>query len=947
MNIQHQQPTIQPGKILNVRHRLWRVDDFHDDIMTVTAIEGQATTRRFYAPVESIEDGKLLPPKPEYVGNKRYQNLLTNAYRLSMIHGTAPLMSLQRSKAVPEAFQMVPVVMSLSMPRVRMLIADDVGLGKTIEAGLIITELLARQKASRVLIICPAALREQWKTQLAYFFHLDAEIISSRHRRQLERSLSPGVSPWTHYPLLITSMDYVKQPLVLESMLEGDWDVVVFDEAHNCAKPHQVSQNATVDMARWNLLRKVAKVKSRHLLLLTATPHNGFTDTFASLLRALDVDAVIGSDAKPTIRKEIAKKYVCQRRRIDVEGAFAKDGGRSPFPSRDTKEVYITPSAHERDLYTSIEEFGEHVLSISQLADQHIQRILAKWTVTHFHKRALSSPHALRCSLRNRRRRLQESESDAYVTVDEARAEVLDDDPGERVDDEQAGSRMEQMLWGDHNALQRELELIDETMEKAKRITPRRDQKLHKLLTRTLTGLLRRDPKVIIFTRYRDTLNYLTKEIAKHSNFKDTKVISLDGTMNTSQRRENLQAFGKANMGILVATDCISEGMNLQHYAAQLIHYELPWNPNRLEQRNGRIDRYGQKRMDEVAIRTMVVEDSLEAGILQVLVRKANQIRQDHGFAPPFFGDNLSVLDLIQDQGFDITIGQAKLSDFCEDLNEDRPEIEPYSQETIDLISNDSFYGHTEVDVADVGKRMKETERLIGTRETLKRFVLDGLGLLGSHVEKLSDDTYVITVKDPRLKRGLKKSKELKATFDREVGLDQDDLDVIVLGHPLVRNLIEILKDISYTSPDSYGRTACIKTDGVNRMTCVYHYLVRYSVETKPASIIEELLTFGFAGNDVLSADQVNIIREARSLHDPRSMEERSSDLEAALSHPYLAETIKQVSEARVDKLSQEREKARQLLADQGANEAVEGIAKISIASIDMLAVTVYYPEVR
>ena len=249
--------------------------------------------------------------------------------------------------------------------------------------------------------------------------------------------------------------------------------------------------------------------------------------------------------------------------------------------------------------------------------------------------------------------------------------------------------------------------------------------------------------------------------------------------------------------------------------------------------------------------------------------------------------------------------------------------------------------------MADVGKRMKETERLIGTRETLKRFVLDGLGLLGSHVEKLSDDTYVITVKDPRLKRGLKKSKELKATFDREVGLDQDDLDVIVLGHPLVRNLIEILKDISYTSPDSYGRTACIKTDGVNRMTCVYHYLVRYSVETKPASIIEELLTFGFAGNDVLSADQVNIIREARSLHDPRSMEERSSDLEAALSHPYLAETIKQVSEARVDKLSQEREKARQLLADQGANEAVEGIAKISIASIDMLAVTVYYPEVR
>ena len=506
---------------------------------------------------------------------------------------------------------------------------------------------------------------------------------------------------------------------------------------------------------------------------------------------------------------------------------------------------------------------------------------------------------------------------------------------------------MERLIWGDPNAIEREIELIDEMHEKAKALTPRRDQKLTKLLTRTLNALLRSDPKVIIFTRYKDTLDYLGREISKHKNYQDIKIITLHGSLNASQRADRMLEFGNSRKAVLVATDCISEGMNLQHYAAQLIHYELPWNPNRLEQRNGRIDRYGQKRMDEVAIRTMVVEDSLEAGILQVLVRKANQIRQDHGFAPPFFGDNLSVLDLIQDQGFDITIGQAKLSDFCEDLNQDRPEIEPYSQETIDLISNDCFYGHTEVDVGDVGKRMQETERLIGTRETLKRFVLDGLGLLGSHVEKQSEDVYVITVKDARLKRGLKKSKELKATFDPEVGLDQDDLDVIVLGHPLVRNLIEILKEISYTSPDSYGRTACIKTDAVDRMTYVYHFLVRYSVETKPASIIEELLTFGFAGNEVLSAEQVDAIRKARSLPDPRSMEERSTDLEAALNHPYLGETVKQVSESRVKMLTQEREEARQLLAEQGAVEAVEGIERISIASVDMLAVTVYYPEVK
>ena len=155
-------------------------------------------------PLEYSHPGGLEPPSPDIVGHPSAQDLLLRAYRLSLLHGTAPLISLQRSRVVPKDYQLVPVVMALETPRVRMLIADDVGLGKTIEAGLIITELLARQTASRLLIIVPANLREQWREELDYFFHIPARIISARHRREMARGLPAAADPWEHYRHLTT-----------------------------------------------------------------------------------------------------------------------------------------------------------------------------------------------------------------------------------------------------------------------------------------------------------------------------------------------------------------------------------------------------------------------------------------------------------------------------------------------------------------------------------------------------------------------------------------------------------------------------------------------------------------------------------------------------------------------------------------------------------------------
>lgn len=948
---------IMPGSIVNLRSRLWRVDDLRDDIVTATTIESMpAEHRRFYRPFETIEPGKIEDPDPDKVGNYSAQDLLIRAYRLSMIHGTAPLLSLQRSRVIAESFQIVPVVMALDMSVVKILIADDVGLGKTIEAGLIVTELLARQRASRLLVICPASLREQWKEALDYFFHIDAEIVSTQHLRSLERNIPPGMSPWEYYPYLIVSMDYAKTPHNRATILEHRWDIVLIDEAHNLAKPHQVSPSHKVKKERWELGVKIAKV-ARHLILLTATPHNGYTDTYASLLSLLNVGAVSGPPHEPCIHRDIARKHVCQRRRVDVADEFGWDDEENPFPKRDQDEVFVRLSPEpEESTIKNVEELGKHILTVAG-PEKSYRRKIAQWTVIHFHKRALSSPYALRRSLNNRLRKLNKklNELDDIeelpINEEEARAEVLDNDTGERVTDEEAGIRLDRSVFGYADSLLKEKGIIEDALEDAKKITPSRDSKLKELCSNVLRRMLRRDPKVIIFTRYVDTLEYLEKEIPKHSHYKDTKIVTLYGELNDSQRGERLKSFELSPEAILIATDCLSEGVNLQYMAAQVIHYELPWNPNRLEQRNGRVDRYGQSRRPggekKVFIRTMVVNDSLEAGILKVLVEKANRIRMDHGFSPPFFGDDLSVLDLIREQGLDVKIGQTRLEQFLEDDGQKRV-INPFSDDVIKRMEEDTFYGQSSIDLSGVKSRMEETENLIGSSDEIQRFVRSGLGRFSSLItENPGDNTFKIEIRDPRLSQDLDDNTISRATFDPRRGRDNSNIEVIDLGHPLVRNLIELVKEMTFTSNDTYGRTAVIKTSEAKAVSAVYTFLARYTVHTEPIAIMEELLTVGarIHSGELLGDEDVRALMASEPLPDGRTVEEMSHDLHLALERDDINKILSQKAQNRCAQLILERTRVKENLLESGGHEWLEDFETIDHASVDLLCVTLYYPK--
>lgn len=944
-----------PGTVVTNRNRLWRVDAQAGDVLVATSIDGGETEQqRFYLPLESVQPGRLELPDADRVGFPATQDLLLRAYRLSLLHGTAPLLSLQRSRVIPKDYQLVPVVMALEMPRVRMLLADDVGLGKTIEAGLILTELMARQMASRILVVVPANLREQWREALDSFFHIPARIISTRHRREMERELPLGANPWAYYRCLITSTDYAKQPAIKNQILEQQWDVVVVDEAHQVAKPHQSGPDHRVRMDRWELAEALAtSPRIRHLLLLTATPHSGYSDSFASLLRMLDVGAATGPLHAPRIARKVAERHVCQRRREDVEAWFQGDGSRSPFPERDQQEVVVAPSAYEKEAVDAVEAYGARVLESAAGGTVQV-RTMAHWAVLHLHKRALSSPEALRCSLRNRRdslrRRLEgkaAADEEATLPLDVARANVLDEDTGERIPDEEAGQRTERAAYGPPDAIREELAQLEQVLDKAAQVTPSRDSKLQKLLDLTLRECLARDPKVIVFTRYVDTMNYLKKQIEADGRYSSATILTICGDLNERQRMEVFKEFERAKMGILVATDAISEGINLQHAAAQVIHYELPWNPNRLEQRNGRVDRFGQRK-PVVYIRTMVMDETLDASILNVLVRKAVQIRKDYGFSPPYFGDETSILELIQQHG---VLGPKQLS-FLEDWQPpDTAQAEsPFADETLQRIQDESFYGQTHISLPEIERRLRETEETVGSPEHIRDFVRSALNRFGCRVTENDDGSWRIAVTDPALQTASVGPVIERATFDAEWGTRDPDVTVLDLGHPLVRRLIEEVKQSAFRDARHYGRTASMVTPDVEEVTALFHLLARYVVNTNPISIVEELMPVAVPvyGGAPLGAEQARALLSARPSPETRSDAEVREALADALSLSGLNEVLAGAVEARRQELVAERTAMRQHLEGQQGAEAAEwmqGIDDLSPGSFDVLTVTVCYPE--
>ncbi|MFF7309229.1 helicase-related protein [Streptomyces sp. NPDC008137] len=638
--------TYTAGSLVAARGREWVVlPESAPDMLVLRPLGGSEDDIAAVFPTfEEVRPAEFAAPSPADLGDQRAAGLLRTALRIGFRSGAGPFRSLASIAVEPRAYQLVPLLMALRQRTVRLLISDDVGIGKTVEAGLIAKELLAQGEATRLAVLCSPALAEQWQGELREKFGIDAELVLASTVTRLERGLELGQSLFDKHPCTIISTDFIKSTRHREDFVRNCPDLVIVDEAHACVAADDTTQGGTSSAAnqlRYELLRRISADADRHLLLLTATPHSGKESAFRNLLGLVRPELATLDLESPAGRAKLAEHFVA-RKRADVRDYLTKEDGladdslaeRTAFPSdRWTKdEPYkLTPPyrallddaiAYARDRVTAAGEQGKREARI------------AWWSVIALLRSMVSSPAAAAQTLKTRSesataRTAQEADAlGAPVAADSAendRLEGMDVAPG-AAESEEAGAR-----------------LLELSQRAAQLMGPSEDAKL-KALTRHLKGLVADGYHPIVFCRYIPTAEYLATQLEGKLG-KKTKIAAVTGTLSPQQRLERIEqlAAESADSGgeagdpavrrVLIATDCLSEGVNLQHYFDAVVHYDLAWNPTRHDQREGRVDRYGQKR-DQVRVITMYGEDNgIDGKVLEVLFKKHRQIKKDLGIS--------------------------------------------------------------------------------------------------------------------------------------------------------------------------------------------------------------------------------------------------------------------------------------------------------------------------
>ena len=832
-----------------------------------------------------------------------------------------------------------------------MLIGDDVGLGKTIEAGLIISELIQRGKVKRVLFLTPANLKQQWKEALDYFFHIKATIIDSFSRKEFEKELPAGANPWQYFQFVIVSVDYAKAPDIKQQILEQQWDFLLVDEVHLCARPHS-NVKAAKQQKRYEMMRDMG-LKIPNVLFLTATPHNGYSDSFASILEIINPDIVSVNKAGDIIfDKSNARYNVIQRNRKKLEGWYEKQGKKSPFPKRDQKEVIIDPKPNGKliQLLDAVERYGDFILKSAK--DKNINKVknIANWVAIHLQKRAISSPYAVLKSLENRIATIQQAVENLNDSEEETLENYVYDlfSDDERITEEMASLRL------DFEALsQDEISELNTIIKFGKTLTPKDDEKLQKLKLEILPELMGKDPKVIIFTKYKDTLDYLENNLKT----KDFETFTMHGDMSLNARTEIFGKFDRAKQAILIATDVISEGLNLQRLASNVVHYELPWNPNRLEQRNGRVDRIGQKK-EIVSIRTLVVDKSMDKEILDLLLEKQKTIEIDRDYAAAYFGDEESLKNIIfeasnrkkgKKKGID-----PNLPDLFSAVGVDEtkkairsvfssPEDDKKRKRKIE---EESFYSSLDMELPEIDKRIEETKRIVGSQHEVLLFVSAALGNFHSALIDKGSGFYEITINDPRLIIQKYGDTIKKVTFDPELALTNPDAIILDAGHPLVRKLIELVKATFFSNKGMYGRVASIFCNDVSAVVYQYHFLVRYTVGLKEKRVIEELISVAIDSyhEKELPVSSFAPAQTTRNV----SQSDLTEHINEAIAFVGLNKLIEQkIADRRFQLIEERRELYNKILVDSKNTKQpdwLKDIIYIEPAGHDLLSLTIIQP---
>ena len=530
-----------------------------------------------------------------------------------------------RSGITIEEYQLEPVARALAMPRVNLLIADDVGLGKTIEAGLVVQEMLLRHRSRRVIVVCPASLTLKWQEEMEAKFGLGFQILDTDQLKELRRSHGLEANPFAVYPRTIISLQWLRTPRVqrmLDEVLTSDtrfpgfFDLLIVDEVHHCAPAEPPKEHGyLVESKQTQAVRRLSE-HSQHRLFLSATPHNGYSWSWQALLEMLDPQRFF-KGREPD--KAILDQVMIRRLKTEIKNP----DGTERFPARRIKAIDITYTDAEREAYDLLQRY-----TAARRAKAHAAAARAGDLVTLIlKKRLFSSPAAFALTLEShlasedQNHHAERSGVTAVASGDldwmdevlEWDAEPSDDDPGS--DDERATFGR---IAGLPGIVEDVLVTEGSTMEAAyrrqltgwaERHAQPADSKAKKLVEELNAicspgGDWNKGDRIIVFTEYKATQQWLAGILTARGLGGD-RLGLLYGGMD-EKKREHLKAAFQADLDrdplrILLATDAASEGIDLQRHCYRVIHYDIPFNPNRLEQRIGRVDRHGQTHEVEVS----------------------------------------------------------------------------------------------------------------------------------------------------------------------------------------------------------------------------------------------------------------------------------------------------------------------------------------------------------
>jgi superfamily II DNA or RNA helicase len=860
---------IAVGSLVRVRERDWVVlpsDD--EEVLRLRPLTGSdAEICGLYRPFErDLQQASFPDPRPETAGDFISGALLRNAARLSLRSGAGPFRSLGRLSVRPRPYQFVPLIMALKLDPVRMLIADDVGIGKTIEALFIARELLDRGDALRFCVLCPPHLCDQWALELESKFHLQPTVVKSSTWARLERDLPPGSrSVFGHYQNLVVSIDFAKRE-PRRSLFRADCpDLIIVDEAHTAAQPGGAA--STEQQQRHELLRDLAADKDRHLVLLTATPHSGIEESFQSLLALLNerFGRLNLQQLEEKDRSSLAKQFI-QRRRADVERWL----GETRFPKRDSKEETYPLGAEYTGLFEDVLQFTRETIDDPRLSKPR-QRV-RYWAALSLLRSVMSSPAAGAKAFATREQNLQPS--DPETESDEQRArEVLDPLTEAELLDTLPERPIELSLPDFEDRDRRRLR---EFARRAESLIPG-DPKIEKA-AHVISALLKKGHKPVVFCRFVATAEYVAQQIEARLKkiFSGIHAIAVTGESGGDEERRALIAeLVKSEHRVLVATDCLSEGVNLQEDFDAVLHYDLPWNPNRLEQREGRVDRFGQKTSTVPAVLLYSPDNRMDGIVLRVLIRKAEKIFRTTGVRVPVPVDSETVLKTITEALF--TRPEPDQMRLFQEQENEVERIWMLNAER-EKASRDRFAQHA-IKPGDVAKEIEATDDVLGDPNAVKRFLADAAGRLGFTLQS-KQNYYVLDISalDPAIRDRLKWQKPQKVIFDSPAPEGLEDAIVIGRNHPLVVALSEkIMGEAFRENPqprvaqppsavgslsveanvvpalERFSRCGAAYTDAVKTRTALLLLRIRYRLATRRKTselFAEELVTAGFARED-------------------------------------------------------------------------------------------------